>query len=217
MSLQRKAVHRFTAYIVLLAMIFNIAYIQDLSGFSVHADVVGTHEDGTYTYILYDDSTAKITAYSGSGGDITLPDKVTVSEAVYYDVSAIGSQLFTGNTSIESVVIPEGIETIEGDGIYSSSGAFTGCTSLESVTLPGTLKEIGDLVFSGCSALETIELPDSLETLGMGAFAACEALSSVELPDSLETLNGTFDGCIALSSVKFPGSLEEIGSRTFYN
>ena len=61
-------------------------------------------------------------------------------------------KVFSGCTSLESIVIPKGVTMICGF-------AFDGCTSLTTVTLPVGVKKIEDDVFNKCSALATIYVP----------------------------------------------------------
>ena len=69
----------------------------------------------------------ELTAYTGSGGDITIPDTVT----------GISDNVFSGNTSLTSVTIPGSVISI-------GSGAFSGCTNLYRDT------QLDDTSLSGC-------------------------------------------------------------------
>lgn len=105
-----------------------------------------------------------ITAYTGSGGDIVIPNGVTT----------IGNGIFQFNTSITSVVIPDSVTTI-GD------NAFDQCESLKTVTF-GTnsqLTTIGVSAFSFCPNIESISISDSVTSIGKHAFYDCNSLSTV--------------------------------------
>ena len=105
-----------------------------------------------------------ITAYTGSGGDIVIPNGVTT----------IGKGIFQFNTSITSVVIPDSVTTI-GD------NAFDQCESLKTVTF-GTnsqLTTIGVSAFSFCPMIESISISDSVTSIGKNAFYYCNSLSTV--------------------------------------
>lgn len=105
-----------------------------------------------------------ITAYTGSGGDIVIPNGVTT----------IGNGIFQFNNSITSVVIPDSVTTI-GD------NAFDQCESLKTVTF-GTnsqLTTIGVLAFSTCPMIESISISDSVTSIGKYAFYYCNSLSTV--------------------------------------
>ena len=105
-----------------------------------------------------------ITGYTGSGGDIVIPNGVTT----------IGKGIFQFNNSITSVVIPDSVTTI-GD------NAFDQCESLKTVTF-GTnsqLTTIGGSAFSFCPMIESISISDSVTSIGKNAFYYCNALSTV--------------------------------------
>jgi hypothetical protein len=61
-------------------------------------------------------------------------------------------------TKLRSIVIPEGITSIE-------SGVFSGCEGLTSVTLPSTIREIRMGAFSECPSLTTIAIPASVREI----------------------------------------------------
>ena len=105
-----------------------------------------------------------ITGYTGSGGDIVIPNGVTT----------IGKGIFQFNNSITSVVIPDSVTTI-GD------NAFDQCESLKTVTF-GTnsqLTTIGGSAFSFCPNIESISISDSVTSIGKNAFYYCNSLSTV--------------------------------------
>ena len=105
-----------------------------------------------------------ITGYTGSGGDVVIPNGVTT----------IGNGIFQFKTSITSVVIPDSVTTI-GD------NAFDQCESLKTVTF-GTnsqLTTIGGSAFSFCPMIESISISDSVTSIGKNAFYYCNSLSTV--------------------------------------
>ena len=105
-----------------------------------------------------------ITGYTGSGGDVVIPNGVTT----------IGKGIFQFNNSITSVVIPDSVTTI-GD------NAFDQCESLKTVTF-GTnsqLTTIGVSAFSFCPNIESISISDSVTSIGKNAFYYCNSLSTV--------------------------------------
>lgn len=59
------------------------------------------------------------------------------------------------------------------------SGVFEGCSSLESLVLPEGLRQIGIRAFSECRRLEHVTIPASVESIGIMAFCACQNLKSV--------------------------------------
>ena len=113
-------------------------------------------------YRLNDDYTAEVTDYSGTPGNITIPESVTY-EGLTFKVTSIGSSAFNNCSSLTSVTIPNSVTSI-------GSSAFSGCTSLASVTIPYSVESIGDNAFNGCSKLKKIEVPDSVTYIGSKAF-----------------------------------------------
>ena len=66
--------------------------------------------------------------------------------------NTIGRLMFSGCSSLESVVLPQKIEKI-------ADYSFAGCISLQEITIPRKVSEIGEIPFDGCSSLEYIRLP----------------------------------------------------------
>lgn len=107
---------------------------------------------GTYTRTKPSEATRQgefmvldgvVTAYHGAGGAVVLPEGIT----------AIGPEVFKGNTSITSLTVPESLRVI---GIH----AFEGCTELKSISrFPNQLQRIGHYAFFDCTALSSIDLP----------------------------------------------------------
>ena len=113
-------------------------------------------------YRLNDDYTAEVTDYSGTPGNITIPESVTY-EGLTFKVTSIGSSAFNNCSSLTSVTIPNSVESI-GD------NAFQNCSSLTSATIGNNVTSIGDNAFNGCSKLKKIEIPDSVTYIGSKAF-----------------------------------------------
>ena len=117
--------------------------------------------------------------------------------------------VFEGRTELESVIIPEGVETIE-------NRTFCRCDHLQQIRLPSTLKRIGNDAFHGCKALKEIIIPDGVEALGVGAFAGCESLTQVRLPAALKIVSSSaFAECKTLERVEFPAGLVQIKEQAF--
>jgi len=93
------------------------------------------------------DQTALIQYHSGGkAGSYTIPDGVTT----------VGTNAFTGCSSLTNVVIPNSVINI-GD------GAFALCTNLTSVTMPNSVTNIGDFAFMGCP---NVTIPKSATHVG---------------------------------------------------
>ena len=103
-------------------------------------------------------------------------------------VTTIGTQAFSGCTSLELVTMPANskLTTIEGR-------AFKDCTSLSQINvnaaaairksiLPKGVTEISFLAFKGC-AFSVMELPENLTSIGSSAFSSCNNLKEIYLPE----------------------------------
>lgn len=112
------------------------------------------------------------------------------------------------NTSITSIVIPQGVTTI-------GQNAFYGCENLATVTFPSTLTRIEGGAFS-YTALTSLHLPDGVEFIGHSAFRECNVLETVTMTDSVTTMDdNAFDHCDILRSVTLSDQIETIGLQTF--
>ena len=110
-----------------------------------------------------------LVGYNGNDKNVVIPGFYEGLE-----VTEIASYAFAGNTSIESIVISDGVKIV---GI----GSFKGCTALKSVQISESVTVIGSRAFEG-TALTEVVVPDSVEAIGHGAFMGCNELASITLP-----------------------------------
>ena len=180
-----------------------------------------------FTYEILNGSYASITKYTGSSANVVVPEKIDS-----YIVQKIAQNAFANNKTLESLLLPESVESI-GD------NAFNGCTALTLIGFDDALTSIGQYAFNGCTGLTTISLPDSVETLGYKAFRncsnledinialswnksgssvfeGCTRLTSIAVPEGMMALpNYAFRGCSSLTSISLPSTLTSIGSYAF--
>ena len=115
--------------------------------------------------------------------------KIIVSEGVTeIDKDAVRAETFTPNETIEEVVLPEGLEKING-------GAFGYCKNLKRVHFPESLKEIGYNAFYNCESLEEVSLPEGLKKIGSYAFSGCKALHKISVSEGTVIEKGAFQEC----------------------
>ena len=84
---------------------------------------------------------ATISAYTGVGGLVTIPNVINGST-----VTSIGGSAFSGSTGLTGVTIPISVTSI-------GESAFSGCTSLTSVMLPSTQTIVGANAFPASTAV----------------------------------------------------------------
>lgn len=147
----------------------------------------------------------------------------------YFDgqeVTAIDAEVFRGNTSIESVTLPETIDNIP-------EAAFQGCTGLKEVYLPNRLLSISNNAFKGCTSLESIVIPTRTKTIGDNAFEGCTGLRYIYIPEmsqqsgalpyytngapalGVEIGSYAFKDCTGLRNLVIPDSIAHIGNGAF--
>lgn len=157
--------------------------------------------------------------YTVNSGEVTiinytdcLGDIVTIPSMLGgYPVTAIGSYALADNTTLERIIIPNSVKTIE-------NGAFKGCKNLKTVEFSNKLETIGNSAFSGCENLLFVELPEKVTSIGNSAFNGCKRLVSAYLPSKLDNLGMyAFYSCQNLAVIRFPFELETIKEYTFYN
>lgn len=138
--------------------------------------------------------TASVTGYEGEPVDVVIPATVNIDGADY-PVTAIGDQAFYDCASLQSIILPEGLQSI-------GNRAFTLCTSLGTIELPSSLSSIGYRAFSSCESLKSMVVPEGITTLGIYTFSQCRSLESVTLPSTLQNMDdGVFSGCPALADI----------------
>ena len=59
---------------------------------------------------------------------------------------------------------------------------FSACESLESIILPHGIEFIGDEAFKGCKHLKKIVLPSSITYIGKNVFYGCDNLKTIFVP-----------------------------------
>ncbi|MBQ2957313.1 MAG: leucine-rich repeat domain-containing protein, partial [Clostridia bacterium] len=104
---------------------------------------VSTGVSNTDDFLLNErsDGTLCITLYKGPGGEVVVPDSVNGKK-----IAAVGAEAFSGNESVQSVVLPDSVLEI-GD------KAFFGCKNLERVRIPAEAAQFGRFIFTNCPKL----------------------------------------------------------------
>jgi hypothetical protein len=103
------------------------------------------------TYICVDSSekrVAKLTKGLSKAKEVKVPAKLFTDD-VNYQVVEVDKSAFEGNSSLEKVIVSEGIKTI-------GQSAFKQCSNLKSLVLPASLENVGDYAFDNCLRLATV-------------------------------------------------------------
>lgn len=154
------------------------------------------------------EETIVISSYNGSDANVVVPREINGVR-----VTIIGSEAFNRNTTVQKVVIPEGITKIADGSGYG--GAFAYCTALTQVEMPKSLTHLGSYTFYDCPALVSVELGENLTSIGYNAFYKCPALTAITLPDNIQSLGSVFSYCENLQTVVLPKNLKVIESGMF--
>lgn len=170
--------------------------------------------EGNFSYTV-DSKTNTVTLngyadnYAGSA-ELYIP-----AELGGYPVVEIKNSAFKGNTLLQTVVIPDSVETI-------GTAVFMNCSNISSVTLSKSLKSMGYQAFQNCSSLTTIEIPKSLETgrgiqnPDYGMFRGCDKLTNVTFEEgTTRIVKELFMGCESLEEIVIPDTVTVIESMAF--
>lgn len=157
----------------------------------------GEFDDGRFVYRAVParkQCLALLRSVTQPGYALEIPDTVTVGGKEWKIIS-IGDACFENNTSLTSVKLPTGLETL-------GKNAFCNCSSLTSVDLPRHLKVIGQNAFA-YTRISDLVAGDYLEDIESMAFYKCRDLRRVVLPKRTGQIGiGAFSGCSSLESIE---------------
>lgn len=108
-----------------------------------------------------------ITKYTGSGGEVTVPDTTNG-----LPVTGIGDSAFRDCTTLTSITIGTNVTRMGEFAFYRS-------TSLTNATIPNGVTNIGYGSFGYCTRLAFVPIPDSVTSIGDYAFQYCSSLSAI--------------------------------------
>lgn len=167
-------------------------------------------QDGNFKYQIIDDGTVAWAGYtSETVDDVVVPRYYDQSKVVSVanfalenndkirsvdfmeapDLSKIGMYAFSGCSSIESVIVPNSITTVD-------VSAFRNCALLQNVEFYGNNNVVPVECFYECAALKNVRLSAYLTTIKSRAFAGCTSLEYLELPDTIQSISSNaFNGC----------------------
>ena len=174
------------------------------SPFSLTASALTT-ADGKFEYTVSDNHVT-VTKWTGTGEDAVIPSKIDGKP-----VTAIGDSAFSGQKTLQSVIIPGTVTRI-------GEKAFYQCYSLKTLALPGSVEAIGSYAFCYCTHLTSVAIPKKMTVIEERTFAYCSGLESITIPEGVTSIGEwAFAGCKALTSLTIPGSVSEVPSYACYN
>ena len=192
-----------TRFFVLIATVAALASVVVMTADG--ADSASTDDGLSYT--IMGDS-AFVSGYSGTSPIVNIPSTVTI-DGTKYNVIGINDRVFSNNSNVVEIIIPESIQIIGNSAIYS-------CSNLKYVSIMGS-PEIGSSFLFGCTNLELIEIGANI-TLQQSSFIQGPSSLSVFAHDNA-TINGldidldyiTEDSVIKFIPVGAPDTVGDIG------
>ena len=174
-----------------------------------------------FRFISIGNNTWRLANYTGNRTNVSIPSTYNNGTVV-----AISDDAFSGNTAMETLVVPDTVTSI-------GARAFSDCVNLTSVTLSKNLTSIGEDAFAGCTQITSATIPamaaasidkSVLTTLHVTtgdiedrAFANCTKLVYVTIGDGVKTIgNGAFVNCTGISEISVPDSVTNIGNGAFF-
>ena len=173
-----------------------------------------------FRFISLGGDTWRLANYTGTRRNVSIPSTYNGGTVV-----AISDNAFAGNTSMETLVIPETVTSIGAE-------AFADCANLKNLTMSSKVTTIGDNAFDGCDAIETASIPaNAASYISKGnlvdltvtngaieeyAFASSPKLATVEVVGETTSIGReAFSGCAVLASVEVDGQEVAIGDNAF--
>lgn len=164
----------------------------------------------TYQFISKEEETyCQINSLLSEEANIVVPSYIKGEKVKSFNTSS-----FANKTNLQTIVLPEGLETI-------GNNAFENDTNLEKVDFSknNSLVNINEKAFYNCG-FTTFEFLDTIKYIGISAFENNSNLEQIKftITSNLETLDYlAFANCDKLSDVTLPKSLLRLTFNTFLN
>ena len=136
----------------------------------------------------FDRDTGVITAYTGEGGDVIVPDTI---DGVA--VTGIGSKAFSNVKGLTSLTLPDGISMLD----FSVSFDY----DLTFLHLPDGLMIVHNGALQGLTKLKEITIPASVRYLGTGSFSSALALKKVTFLGPCPVMDHAFNTSFSSDAV----------------
>lgn len=179
------------------------------------------------------DGEITITRYTGNDTKVVIPAEIKGKPVAAIGYSGTGDRMkgaFEDKESISSVVIPEGVKTIE-------ASAFVNCTNLTKITFPESLTEIVNseeydpfflgidgimeytptIPFDGTRWLKAQKSSSPLVVANGILIDGRSCTRSVEIPEGVKQIcQGAFYNGTTITSITFPDGVEKIDDLAFF-
>lgn len=225
---------------------------SDWSRYASAIKAEGDDSESVVTEIYYTTTNGKPLSLDYSKFDISVSGNVYDSYRDMFvlsfdgELSSIPASAFNGKSTLETIIIPEGVTTIE-------TNAFYNCSNLYNITIPDSVTTIGEKAFYECENLESVVIGKGVKSIGKDAFGSCSNVEKVYITDLTAWcnidfadddanpiysgslyLNGelltdvvvtegitelkpyVFRECYSIMSVTIPDSVTTIGESAFY-
>ena len=145
-----------------------------------------TNGDGAFSY--------KEAAAVTSLGELFKGKAIKTFDELQYFIGLNHVHGFLNCSSLTSIVIPDGVTSIE-------NCAFQNCSGLTSIVIPDRVTWIGNVAFYGCSSLMSVIIGDGVTSIGYSAFSGCSSLTSITIPNKVIWIGSSaFNDCTKLSA-----------------
>jgi hypothetical protein len=136
-----------------------------------------------FDFVTNADNTITILGYTGSSGDVVVPDTTNG-----LPVTGIGVYAFRECAKLASVAIGTNVMVI---GDY----AFYTCTNLSAIAIPDSVTTVGNYAFQSCTGLTNITVGRGVTNMGYWPFSGCLSLGSITV-NALNSRYRSVDGVL---------------------
>ena len=200
--------------------------------------------DGVQIYKVYDTDKYALCRYDGFESNVVVPKYYNGEEVkIIFKKSFNYYAAFNQKSKLESVTLPDSIETIE-------DSAFANCKDLRTINIPKSVKDLTPLAFDQCTGLREIvfddenpyfsykdgviynkdktevimckysdkkvlKLDENVKTIKSNAFSYCQNIDTVILGENVETIESKAFYNGSIKSITIPKNVKTIDSEAF--